>query len=83
MIDRGFRKEAELRFKAILDKAFMYGDVMEHISVNRTKSSSTDGPSEYTIELKLEFKSTEVDIANLEESIQKIMDTEYPGSPNS
>ena len=83
MIDRGFRKEAELRFKAILDKAFMYGDVMEHISVNRTKSSSTDGPSEYTIELKLEFKSTEVDIANLEEYIQKIMDTEYPGSPNS
>ena len=83
MIDRGFRKEAELRFKAILDKAFMYGDVMEHISVNRTKSSSTDGPSEYTIELKLEFKSTEVDIANLEESIQKIIDTEYPGSPNS
>ena len=83
MIDRRFRKEAELRFKAILDKAFMYGDVMEHISVNRTKSSSTDGPSEYTIELKLEFKSTEVDIANLEEYIQKIMDTEYPGSPNS
>ena len=83
MIDRGFRKEAELRFKAILDKAFMYGDIMEHISVNRTKSSSTDGPSEYTIELKLEFKSTEVDIANLEEYIQKIMDTEYPGSPNS
>ena len=61
----------------------MYGDVMEHISVNRTKSSSTDGPSEYTIELKLEFKSTEVDIANLEEYIQKLMDTEYPGSPNS
>ena len=83
MIDRGFRKEAELRFKAILDKAFMYGDIMEHISVNRTKASSTDGPSEYTIELKLEFKSTEVDIANLEEYIQKIMDTEYPGSPNS
>ena len=83
MIDKRFRKEAELRFKAILDKAFMYGDVMEHISVNRTKSSSTDGPSEYTIELKLEFKSTEVDIANLEEYIQKIMDTEYPGSPNS
>ena len=83
MIDKRYRKEAELRFKAILDKAFMYGDVMEHISVNRTKSSSTDGPSEYTIELKLEFKSTEVDIANLEEYIQKIMDTEYPGSPNS
>ena len=36
MIDKGFRKEAELRFKAILDKAFMYGDIMEHISVNRT-----------------------------------------------
>ena len=83
MIDKRYRKEAELRFKAILDKAFMYGDVMEHISVNRTKSSSTDGPSEYTIELKLEFKSTEVDIANLEEYIQKLMDTEYPGSPNS
>ncbi len=83
MIDKRYRDEAELRFKAILDKAFMYGDVMEHISVNRTKSSSTDGPSEYTIELKLEFKSTEVDIANLEEYIQKIMDTEYPGAPNS
>ena len=80
MIDRGFRKEAELRFKAILDKAFMYGDIMEHISVNRTKSSSTDGPSEYTIELKLEFKSSEVDISKLEDGVENILSTTEPNS---
>ena len=80
MIDRRFRKEAELRFKAILDKAFMYGDIMEHISVNRTKSSSTDGPSEYTIELKLEFKSSEVDISKLEDGIENILSATEPNS---
>lgn len=80
MIDRGFRKEAELRFKAILDKAFMYGDIMEHISVNRTKSSSTDGPSEYTIELKLEFKSSEVDISKLEDGVENILSATEPNS---
>ena len=80
MIDKGFRKEAELRFKAILDKAFMYGDIMEHISVNRTKSSSTDGPSEYTIELKLEFKSSEVDISKLEDGVENILSATEPNS---
>ena len=80
MIDRGFRKEAEVRFKAILDKAFMYGDIMEHISVNRTKSSSTDGPSEYTIELKLEFKSSEVDISKLEDGVENILSATEPNS---
>ena len=80
MIDSGFRKEAELRFKAILDKAFMYGDIMEHISVNRTKSSSTDGPSEYTIELKLEFKSSEVDISKLEDGVENILSATEPNS---
>ena len=80
MIDKGFRKEAELRFKAILDKAFMYGDIMEHISVNRTKSSSTDGPSEYTIELKLEFKSSEVDISKLEDGVENILSSTGPNS---
>ena len=73
MIDKRYRDEAELRFKDILDKAFMYGDIMEHISVNRTKSSSTDGPSEYTIELKLEFKSSEVDISKLEDGVENIL----------
>ena len=80
MIDRGFRKEAELRFKAILDKAFMYGDIMEHISVNRTKASSTDGPSEYTIELKVEFKSSEVDISKLEDGVENILSATEPNS---
>ena len=80
MIDRGFRKEAELRFKDILDKAFMYGDIMEHISVNRTKSSSTDGHSEYTIELKLEFKSSEVDISKLEDGVENILSSTEPNS---
>ena len=80
MIDRGFRKEAEERFKAILYKAFMYGDIMEHISVNRTKSSSTDGPSEYTIELKLEFKSSEVDISKLEDGVENILSSTEPNS---
>ena len=83
MIDRGFRKEAELRFKAILDKAFMYGDIMEHVSVNRTKSSSTDGPSEYTIELKLEFRSSDIDIRLLEAGIERIIGDELPEYPNS
>ena len=80
MIDKRYRKEAELRFKAILDKAFMYGDIMEHISVNRTKSSSTDGPSEYTIELKLEFKSSEVDISKLEDGVENILSSTEPNS---
>ena len=80
MIDKRYRTEAELRFKAILDKAFMYGDIMEHISVNRTKSSSTDGPSEYTIELKLEFKSSEVDISKLEDGVENILSATEPNS---
>ena len=80
MIDKRYRDEAELRFKAILDKAFMYGDIMEHISVNRTKSSSTDGPSEYTIELKLEFKSSEVDISKLEDGVENILSATEPNS---
>ena len=80
MIDRRFRKEAELRFKAILDKAFMYGDVMEHISVNRTKSSSTDGPSEYTINLMMVFRSSEVDISKLEDGVENILSSTEPNS---
>ena len=92
MIDKRYRTEAQERLRNITNRSFMYGDIMEHISVERTKSSGTDADlirglndasSTFTINLKLEFKSTEVDIANLEESIQKIMDTEYPGSPNS
>lgn len=83
MIDKRYRTEAQERLRNITNRSFMYGDIMEHISVERTKSSGTDTDSTFTINLKLEFKSTEVDIANLEESIQKIMDTEYPGSPNS
>ena len=73
MIDKKYRDEAEGRYKDIIERAFMYGDVMEHISVNRTKSSSTDGPSEYTIELKLEFKSSEVDISKLEDGVENIL----------
>ena len=80
MIDKRFRKEAELRFKAILDKAFMYGDVMEHISVNRTKSSSTDGPSEYTINLMMVFRSSEVDISKLEDGVENILSATEPNS---
>ena len=83
MIDKRYRTEAQERLRNITNRSFMYGDIMEHISVERTKSSVTDADSTFTINLKLEFKSTEVDIANLEESIQKIMDAEYPGSPNS
>lgn len=83
MIDKRYRDEAHVRFSNILGRSFLYGDILEHLSVNRTKTSATDTDSLFTINLKLEFKSTEVDIANLEESIQKIMDTEYPGSPNS
>ena len=80
MIDRGFRKEAELRFKAILDEAFMHGDIMEHISVNRTKSSSTYGPSEYTINLMMVFRSSEVDISKLEDGVENILSSTEPNS---
>ena len=75
MIDKKYRDEAELRYKDIIDRAFMYGDVMEHTVIERTRSSSTVADSEYTINLKLEFRSSEVDIDKLEEAIQKIMDS--------
>ena len=75
MIDKKYRDEAELRYKDIIDRAFMYGDVMEHTVIERTRSSSTVADSEYTINLKMEFRSSEVDIDKLEEAIQKIMDS--------
>ena len=75
MIDKKYRDEAELLYKAIIDRAFMYGDVMEHTVIERTRSSSTVADSEYTINLKMEFISSEVDIDKLEEAIQKIMDS--------
>ena len=75
MIDKNYRDEAELRYKDIIDRAFMYGDVMEHTVIERTRSSSTVADSEYTINLKMEFRSSEVDIDKLEEAIQKIMDS--------
>ena len=80
MIDKRYRDQAHEKYKNIIDKAFMYGDIMEHISVNRTKSSSTDGPSEYTIELKLEFKSSEVDISKLEDGVENILSATEPNS---
>ena len=75
MIDKKYRDEAELRYNDIIDRAFMYGDVMEHTVIERTRSSSTVADSEYTINLKMEFRSSEVDIDKLEEAIQKIMDS--------
>ena len=75
MIDKKYRDEAELRYKDIIDRAFMYGDVMEHTVIERARSSSTVADSEYTINLKMEFRSSEVDIDKLEEAIQKIMDS--------
>ena len=75
MIDKKYRDEAELRYKDIIDRAFMYGDVMEHTVIERTRSSSTVADSEYAINLKMEFRSSEVDIDKLEEAIQKIMDS--------
>ena len=75
MIDKKYRDEAELRYKDIIDRAFMYGDVMEHTVIERTRSSSTVADSEYTINLKIEFRSSEVDIDKLEEAIKKIMDS--------
>ena len=75
MIDKKYRDEAEGRYKGIIERAFMYGDVMEHTVIERTRSSSTVADSEYTINLKMEFRSSEVDIDKLEEAIQKIMDS--------
>ena len=75
MIDKKYRDEAEGRYKDITDRAFMYGDVMEHTVIERTRSSSTVADSEYTINLKMEFRSSEIDIDKLEEAIQKIMDS--------
>ena len=75
IIDKKYRDEAELRYKDIIERAFMYGDVMEHTVIERTRSSSTVADSEYTINLKMEFRSSEVDIDKLEEAIQKIMDS--------
>ena len=75
MIDKKYRDEAEGRCKDIIDRAFMYGDVMEHTVIERTRSSSTVADSEYTINLKMEFRSSEVDIDKLEEAIQKIIDS--------
>ena len=75
MIDKKYRDEAEGRYKDIIERAFMYGDVMEHTVIERTRSSSTVADSEYTINLKMEFRSSEVDIDKLEEAIQKIMDS--------
>ena len=75
MIDKKYRDEAEGRYKDIIDRAFMYGDVMEHTVIERTRSSSTVADSEYTINLKMEFRSSEVDIDKLEEAIKKIMDS--------
>ena len=53
MIDKRYRDEAHDKYKNIIDKAFMYGDVMEHIVIERTKSSSSVSDSEYTINLKM------------------------------
>ena len=75
MIDKRYREEAHDKYKNIIDKAFMYGDVMEHIVIERTKSSSSVSDSEYTINLKMEFRSSEVDISKLEEAIQNLMDS--------
>ena len=75
MIDKKYRDEAELLYKDIIDRAFMYGDVMEHTVIERTRSSSTVADSEYTINLKMEFRSSEVDIDKLEAAIQKIIDS--------
>ena len=75
MIDEKYRDEAEARYMDIIDMAFIYGDVMEHTVIERTRSSSTVADSEYTINLKMEFRSSEVDIDKLEEAIQKIMDS--------
>ena len=80
MIDKRYRDEAHVRFSNILGRSFLYGDILEHLSVNRTKSSSTDGPSEYTIELKLEFKSSEVDISKLEDGVENILSATEPNS---
>ena len=75
MIDYRDRDEAHTLYKDIIDKAFMYGDVMEHTVIERTRSSSTVADSEYTINLKMEFRSSEVDISKLEEAIQNLMDS--------
>lgn len=75
MIDKRDRDEAYGKYKNIIDRAFMYGDVMENIAIERTRSSSSVSDSEYMINLKMEFRSSEVDISKLEESIQKLMDS--------
>ena len=53
MIDKRYRTEAQERLRNITNRSFMYGDIMEHISVERTKSSGTDTDSTFTINLKL------------------------------
>ena len=68
MIDKRYRDEAYGKYKNIIDQAFMYGDIMEHIAIERTKSSSSVSDREYTINLKMVFRSSEGDISKLEES---------------
>ena len=70
MIDKRYRDEAHEKYKNIIDKAFMYGDVMEHIVIERTKSSSSVSDSEYTINIKMEFRGSEVDISKLEKAVR-------------
>ena len=83
MIDKRYRDEAQERLRNITNRSFMYGDIMEHISVERTKSSGTDADSTFTIELKLEFRSSDIDIRMLEAGIERIIGDELPEYPNS
>ena len=83
MIDKRYRDEAHVRFSNILGRAFLYGDILEHLSVNRTKTSATDKDTLFTIELKLDFKSSDIDIRMLEAGIERIIGDELPEYPNS
>ena len=83
MIDKRYRDEAHVRLSNILGRAFLYGDILEHLSVNRTKTSATDADSLFTIELKLEFRSSDIDIRLLEAGIERIIRDELPEYPNS
>ena len=68
MIDKRYRDEAHDKYKHIIDNAFMYGDFMENTIVERTKSSSSVSDSEYMINIKMEFRGSEVDISKLEKA---------------
>ena len=77
-IDKRYRDEAHVRFSNILQRSFLYGDILEHLSVNRTKTSATDADSLFTIELKLEFRSSDIDIRMFEAGIERIIGDELP-----